>query len=112
MEYCLLTVGLAMVVAVVIWVYNRMNAEQPKLKQPPQTIPPYPPKAAAPVAAPSLPSPVDAEVESLRRNLRTKCLGDDALVDRLIKLELDRSPWLDMRGALAEAIKRWEQDNR
>jgi hypothetical protein len=60
-------------------------------------------------------SPVYAssgELAGLRKNLRMKTLGNDALIDRLVQAERERMPGLSEVDCYRAAIDRWERDNR
>ena len=52
------------------------------------------------------------EIAQLRKNLRVKALGNDALVDRLVQAERNRLPGASEVAWYKAAIERWERDNR
>ncbi|SIO59110.1 hypothetical protein SAMN05444166_5929 [Singulisphaera sp. GP187] len=52
------------------------------------------------------------EVAQLRKNLRVKALGNDALVDRLVQAERNRMPGASEAAWYKAAIESWERDNR
>lgn len=52
------------------------------------------------------------EITQLRKNLRVKALGNDALVDRLVQAERNRLPGASEAVCYKAAIERWERDNR
>jgi len=53
-----------------------------------------------------------SEIAALRKNLRIKALGNDALVDRLVQAERDRMPGASESQCYRAAIESWERDNR
>jgi hypothetical protein len=52
------------------------------------------------------------EIAALRKNLRMKALGNEALVDRLVQAERDRRPGASESECYRAAIESWERDNR
>ncbi|WP_406695184.1 hypothetical protein V5E97_29520 [Singulisphaera sp. Ch08] len=52
------------------------------------------------------------EIAQLRKNLRVKALGNDALVDRLVQAERNRMPGASEAACYKAAIESWERDNR
>ncbi|AGA27476.1 hypothetical protein [Singulisphaera acidiphila] len=52
------------------------------------------------------------EVAQLRKNLRVKALGNDALVNRLVQAERNRMPGASEAACYKAAIESWERDNR
>jgi hypothetical protein len=52
------------------------------------------------------------EVAQLRKNLRQKTLGDEAMIDRLLEIERKRRPGASEVECHQAAIESWERDNR
>lgn len=57
-------------------------------------------------------SSADSTLESLRQNLRLKCMYDEVKIDRLIETERERSPEGSLEELMRAAIYRWERENR
>jgi hypothetical protein len=59
-----------------------------------------------------LPRREDGRSQRLYRSLLARARGDEALVERLVEYERQRSPQAEPRQWLEDALERWERDAR